>query len=125
MLILNPDADEERESALLERTRGILSSGSVDHVNDWGRKKLGYEVGGSTSGRIVVMTVDAEPSAIDELRRVTAINKDLVLRSQVIRLTAVEAAHAKENGAPAPVEEKIEADSRGGRGSRGPRRRPR
>ena len=41
-------------------------------------------------------------------------------------LTTVEAAHAKENGAPAPVEEKIEADSRGGRGGRGgPRRRPR
>ncbi len=124
MLILNPEADEERQSEMIERVQQILGS-SVDHVNDWGRKKLNYEIGGTRAGRILVLTADAEPTAIGELRRVVSISKDVVLRSQVVRLTRVEAEHAKENGAPAPVEEKIEADSRGGRGSRGPRRRPR
>ena len=124
MLILNPEADEERQSEMIERVQQILGS-SVDHVNDWGRKKLNYEIGGTRAGRILVLTADAEPAAIGELRRVVSISKDVVLRSQVVRLTRVEAEHAKENGAPAPVEEKIEADTRGGRGSRGPRRRPR
>lgn len=125
MLILNPEADEERQSEMIERVQQILGS-SVEHVNDWGRKKLNYEIGGTKAGRILVLTADAEATAIAELRRVVAISKDVVLRSQVVRLTTVEAAHAKENGAPAPVEEKIEADSRGGRGGRGgPRRRPR
>lgn len=124
MLILNPEADEERQSEMIERVQQILGS-SVDHVDDWGRKKLNYEIGGTKAGRIMVLTADAEAEAIAELRRVVSISKDVVLRSQVVRLTRVEAEHAKENGAPAPVEEKIEADSRGGRGSRGPRRRPR
>lgn len=124
MLILNPEADEERQSEMIERVQQILG-GSVEHVNDWGRKKLNYEIGGTRAGRIIVLTADAEADAVAELRRVVAISKDVVLRSQVVRLTRVEAEHAKENGAPAPVEEKIEADSRGGRGARGPRRRPR
>lgn len=58
MIILNPDAEEERQHEMLERVQQIIrdGGGSIDHVNDWGRKKLGYAMEKRTDGRYVVLT---------------------------------------------------------------------
>lgn len=43
MIILDPDVDEERQQEMLERVQQIIrdGGGEIDHVNDWGRRKLG------------------------------------------------------------------------------------
>jgi small subunit ribosomal protein S6 len=128
MIILDPDVDEERQQEALERTQQILrdAGGEIHHVNDWGRRKLGYAMSKRTDGRYVVVVCDATPAGLDEAERVMSINKDVVLRHQVIRHNRADAERARANGAPAPVDDRPEGEARpqrAGRGGRG--RRPR
>lgn len=131
MIILNPDADEERQQEMLERVQTILrdGGGSVDHVDDWGRRKIAYPMNKKVDGRYVVLTCSTDVAPLNEAERIMGIAKDLVIRHQVIRHNPAEAARAKESGAPLPVDDRPEGErpSRGGGGPRGGggRRRPR
>ena len=126
MLILNANAEEERQEEMIERCQQMLRDGGgvIEHLNDWGRRKLTYPMEKVADGRYVVITCSAEPGSLDEMDRVLAINKDVVLRSMFHRLTSVEAEHASANGAPAPVDDRPEGETRPQRGPRaGGRRR--
>lgn len=131
MIILNPDADEERQQEMLERVQGILreGGGTIDHVDDWGRRKLAYAMDKKPDGRYVVVTCSADVAPVAEAERIMGINKDVVIRHQVIRHSRVEAERAKVSGAPLPNDDRPEGErpSRGGPGGgrggpRGPRR---
>ena len=127
MIILNPDAEEERQQEMLERVQQILrdGGGSIDHVDDWGRRKIAYAMGKKPDGRYLVLTCSSDPAPVAEAERVMGINRELVIRHQVIRHSRIEAERAKAHGAPAPVDERPEGErERPGRGGRG-RRRPR
>ncbi|MDX6645255.1 MAG: small subunit ribosomal protein [Miltoncostaeaceae bacterium] len=127
MVILNPDVAPERQEDLLNRVRQVItdSGGQLDHLDDWGRRKIAYPMNKQPEGRYVVMTCSTTPTALDEISRVLAINKDIVLRSMPVRLNPAQAERARAHGAPAPppVDERTEEPRRGG-GGRG-RRRPR
>ena len=126
MLILNPDAAEEQQEEILERCQQMLRDGGgvIDHVNDWGRRKITFPMEKQPDGRYVVVTCTAEPGSLDEIERVLGISKDVVLRSLFYRLTPAEGERARTNGAPAPVDERPEGDARPPRGGRpGGRRR--
>lgn len=127
MIILNPDAEEERQQEMLERVQQILrdSGGTIDHVDDWGRRKLAFAMNKKPDGRYVVVTCSATPEPLAEAERVMSINKELVIRHQVIRHNRVEAERAKAGGAPAPVDERPEGEQRPSRGGGRGRRRPR
>lgn len=124
MLILNPDADEERQQEMLERAQELIRQGGgvVDHVNDWGRRKITFPMEKQGDGRYVIITCSGRSDELDELGRVLSINKDVVLRAMFIRLGRKEAEWAKANGAPVPVDREPEGEARPQRG-RGRRRR--
>jgi small subunit ribosomal protein S6 len=128
MIILDPDVDEERQQEMLERVQQIIrdAGGVVDHVNDWGRRKLAYVMNKKADGRNVIITCEATVDGLREAERVMAINKDVVIRHMVIVLNPSQAERAKANGAPLPVDDRPEGDARPARAGRGgPRRRPR
>jgi small subunit ribosomal protein S6 len=128
MIILNPDAEEERQQEMLERVQTILrdGGGTIDHVDDWGRRKIAYAMNKKPDGRFVVLTCSAEPAPVAEAERVMGIAKELVIRHQVIRHNRVEAERAKASGAPMPVDERPDREERPSRGGgRGRGRRPR
>src|SRR5271157_150207 len=128
MIILDPDVDEERQQEMLERVQQIIrdAGGVVDHVNDWGRRKLAYAMDKKTDGRNVIITCDATVDGLREAERVMTINKEVVIRHMVIVLNPSQAERAKANGAPLPVDDRPEGDARPARAGRGgPRRRPR
>ncbi len=128
MIILDPDVDEERQQEMLERVQQIIrdEGGVVDHVNDWGRRKLGYAMEKKADGRYVVVTCSASIDGLREAERVMTINREVVIRHMVIVLNRVEAERAKANGAPLPVDDRPEGDARPARAGRGgPRRGPR
>ena len=130
MIILNPDADEEQQQEILERVQQLIveGGGTVDHVNDWGRKKITFPMEKQPDGRYVVITCTGEPASLLEMERVLSINKGVVLRALFIRLNRIDAERAKTTGAPAPVDthpEREDRPQRGGRpGGRGVGRRP-
>ena len=127
MLILNPEADESRQEEILERVRQLISAGGgeVSHVDDWGRKRISYPMHKQAEGRYVVVTCDTTTEALDEVGRVVAINKDVVLRAMPIKLNRVQAERARAQGAPAPVDDRTEGEARSRPGGRGRSRRPR
>ena len=129
MIILDPEADEEQQQEILERVQQLIrdGGGTVEHVNDWGRRKIAYPIRKHGDGRYVVITSEGVPTALEEIERVLSIS-DVVLRAFFVRLNRAEAERAHAGGAPAPVDMHPEGDSRPQRGGRtgGPRgRRPR
>ncbi len=132
MIILNPDADEEQQQEILERVQQLITDGggTVEHVNDWGRKKITFPMEKHADGRYVIITCTGEPTSLPEIERILSINKGVVLRALFIRLNSVEFERAKTTGAPPPVDAHPEGErpQRGGRpggGRGGGGRRPR
>jgi len=76
----------------------------------------------------VIITCQTTPESIDEIGRVMAISKDVVLRAMPFRLSEAELATVQANGVPEPVDERPEREERprgGRRGGGGGRRRDR
>jgi small subunit ribosomal protein S6 len=124
MIVVNADASEERQQELLERVQELLRAdgGVIHHVDDWGRRKIAYAMDKQPEGRFVVMTCDTSAPAIEEMRRVLSISRDVALRYTTVRLSRIEAERAIANGAPVPVDDRPEGEGRaprgGGRGGR-------
>ena len=87
MLIVNPAVEAERHSEILDRLRATVerAKGTVVGVDDWGKKKLQYEIKGETEGVYSVITFKATPQTLAEVERVLGITDD-VLRFMTVRL---------------------------------------
>lgn len=82
-----PSIDEESRIAIMKRIEAVLSEGNgvVDNVDNWGKRKLAYEVNGLTDGDYTLIDFHAEPSIIAELDRVLRITDDVVRHMIVAR----------------------------------------
>jgi small subunit ribosomal protein S6 len=122
MIILNPEAAEEQQAEIIERVQQLLRDGGgvIDHVNDWGRRKISYPMQKHGDGRYIVITCSGEPGPLAEIERVLSISPEVVVRALFIRLTPAQAERARSQGAPPPVDIPDERPSRGG-GRRGGR----
>ena len=87
MLIVNPNADEERQKEIVERLRTTVEKdkGQVAGIDEWGKKKMAYEIKKETEGVYTVITFTASPQTLAEVERVLGIT-DEVLRVKTIRL---------------------------------------
>jgi small subunit ribosomal protein S6 len=86
MLLIDPSLEEEAHAAVVERATGVITSqgGAVDSTDDWGRRKLAFEVDGLTDGHYTVIQFHANPEIIAELDRVLHIT-DPVARFMIVR----------------------------------------
>lgn len=86
MLLIDPSLDEEALAAVVEKTTGVITSqgGTVDSADDWGKRRLAYEVKGLTDGAYTVIQFHASPEAVAELDRVLHIT-DPVARYMIVR----------------------------------------
>ena len=121
MIILNPSAEEEQRQEILDRVQQLIRDGGgvVEHVNDWGRRKITFPMEKHADGQYVVITCFGDPASLPEIERILSINKHTVLRSMFIRLNTREAERAMANGAPAPADPAPEGEGRPQRGGRG------
>lgn len=87
MYILKPDLDEESRKALIEKFSALVTEngGKIEKVDEWGPKKLAYEINYIKEGYYVLMTFEAAPQFPLELERNYNIS-DSVLRYNIIRL---------------------------------------
>lgn len=87
MYILKPDMEEEARKAIIERFKTLVESngGKVEKVDEWGSRKLAYEIDYIKEGYYVLMTFEAGSELPAELERNYNIS-DSVLRYNVIRL---------------------------------------
>ena len=79
--------DEVRAGAMKRIEVAIADEGGViDSVENWGKRKLAFEVDHITEGDYTLLTFHAAPTQITELDRVLRIN-DAVKRHMIVRRT--------------------------------------
>ncbi len=86
MIMLDPTLDDEMRASVLEKAQGLITAdgGIVDKVDEWGKRRLAFEIGKLTDGDYIVIDFHATPSAIAEIDRVLHIT-DPVVRYMVVR----------------------------------------
>lgn len=85
VFIFKTSLEQEKREQTLERLKGIIGeAGEVLTVDEWGARKLAYEIDDLAEGYYVVVEFQAEISAIEELDRVCKIT-DGIMRHMVIR----------------------------------------
>ena len=85
LYIIDPAQGEEGIAALVEKFKGIVADhGTVTSVDEWGKRKLAYEINDLTDGDYTLINFHADPTQIAELDRVLRIT-DAVVRHMIVR----------------------------------------
>lgn len=86
LFILKPSIEEEKKNEVIEKFKGIIATGGeVESVEEWGVKRLAYEIEKIRDGYYVLVNFKANPDLPKELERNFRISDD-VLRYIVVNL---------------------------------------
>ena len=88
LFIVAPTIDDETRAGVMKRidTAIAAADGKVDNVDEWGRRKLAYEINGQTDADYTLVDFHADPTMIAEMDRVLRIN-DAVMRHMIVART--------------------------------------
>lgn len=86
LFFISPSIDDENRAAVMKRIDNaiVTNGGIVDNVDEWGKRKLAFEVERLTEGDYTLIDFHTEPTAIAELDRVLHISDDVV-RYMIVR----------------------------------------
>ncbi|MEG0833042.1 MAG: 30S ribosomal protein S6 [Oscillospiraceae bacterium] len=88
IIVLNTKLDEEATKAMVEKfTSLIAANGTIDSVEEWGKRKLAYEIEDETEGYYVLINFTSATEFTKELDRIYQIT-DGVLRTIIVRKNA-------------------------------------
>ncbi len=84
IMILNTKLGEEGIASLFEKFKTLIEkNGTIDSVDDWGKRRLAYEIEDETEGYYYLVNFTSSPDFPAELDRVYKIT-DGVLRSLIV-----------------------------------------
>jgi len=117
MLVLRPDAPDDRIQTVIDRTTRqiVASGGQIVKVAPWGRRRLAYPIDRFREGSYHIVLFEAPSEAVGELERGLLITEEL-LRHLVTRVErpvrasrgpAADEAAVLEAGPPAEEEEEV------------------
>ena len=79
VVIINPNLEAESVKALIEKVSNLINSnGTVNSVEELGKKRLAYEIKKLNEGYYVVVKFEAKPELITELERVYRITDEVM-----------------------------------------------
>jgi small subunit ribosomal protein S6 len=109
MLVIRPDAPDDKVSAVIDRTTRyvVASGGQIVKVAPWGRRRLAYPIDRHRDGSYHIVVFEAPPEAIVELERSLQITEE-VLRYLVTR--AIKPVKARRDASAAGDAEDLDAD---------------
>jgi small subunit ribosomal protein S6 len=110
MLVLKPDAPDERAAAVIDRTTRyvVAEGGQIVKVAPWGRRRLAYPIDRYRDGSYHIVVFEAPAEAIAELERSLQITED-VLRYLVTR--AIKPVKVRRDAAAAEDAEDVDAEA--------------
>ena len=83
LYVLNPNLTVEETQAIVEKFKTLIEqNGTVDEMEEWGKRKLAYEINYLTEGYYVLVKFTSGPELPAELDRILGIT-DGVIRSLV------------------------------------------
>ncbi len=85
LFIVAPTINEETRANVMARIETAITAdgGVIDNVDQWGKRKLAYEIDHMVDGDYTLVDFHAEPQSIAELDRVLRIH-DAVVRHMVV-----------------------------------------
>ncbi len=107
IFILHPDLPAEQSEKITGTMTGIVEKqgGKIHVVDDWGVKRLAYEVKKQKKGHYILMQFAGEPKVIQELERNYRVN-DGVIKYMTLRIDEDKLQPAKpEEESTTPAEE--------------------
>ena len=86
LFFVDPTITDEARAGVMKRIEVALTEngGQVDNDDNWGKRKLAYEIDKLTEGDYTLVNFHADPTQIAELDRVLRIN-DAVKRHMIVR----------------------------------------
>lgn len=86
VFLVHPDQSEQ-VPAMIERYSNLISqhSGKIHRLEDWGRRPLAYPINKVMKAHYVLMNIECNKNAIDELSENFRYN-DAVIRNMVLRV---------------------------------------
>jgi small subunit ribosomal protein S6 len=79
VVIINPNLEAESIKALIEKFSNLINSnGTVNSVEELGKKRLAYEIKKLNEGYYIVVKFEAKPELITELERVYRITDEVM-----------------------------------------------
>lgn len=86
MYIIKTALEEEKIKASVEKFSSLIQNngGELVKVDEWGKKRLAYEIDDLREGYYVLTKFKGEPSTITELERIYRIS-DEILRYIIVR----------------------------------------
>ncbi len=86
IFVINPSLNEEETQAVVERFTGLIAeNGEIEKVDQWGKRRLAYEIQDFSEGYYVYVTFQAKPDFPAELDRIYKIT-DPIIRSIIVAL---------------------------------------
>ncbi len=116
IFISNSDLQENKQKELFEKAQNVITQqgGTIIDFDEWGNKKLAYEIKKKSHGFYVCMTYAGNGEIVDELERIFRLDDKImkfmtILKDEVVDLEK-EQTEAKEEETPtAEVETETEA----------------
>lgn len=86
LFFVAPTIDDELRAGVMKRIETTITegNGTFDNVNEWGKRKLAYEINGLTEGNYTLIDFHADPANVAELDRILRIN-DAVVRHMIVK----------------------------------------
>lgn len=98
IVIFDPNLDDSSVEGLVEKIKGIITTegGEIFKIENWGRRKLAYELNKQQKGNYVLLLFKAPPPTILKIEKFCKIN-DSIIKFMVVRYTKKKQIEAIEN----------------------------
>ena len=124
--VVSPDATEEQVTDLHTQVEAIVQriGGQIEKTENWGRRKLAYEIGRHKEGTYVLELIDGSGELMKEIDRRLKVS-DLVIRHLVVRIDEDQAVIERMRGRRTETSRRrrtargLPADRQPGEGQRG------
>ncbi len=86
-LVISAALTDEKRAEVLDKVKGYIAQyeGTVTDVEEWGKKKLAYEIRKENEGYYYFIKVEAEPAMAVKLEQNLSIMMETVLRYLIVR----------------------------------------
>ncbi|WP_019125274.1 30S ribosomal protein S6 [Peptoniphilus grossensis] len=86
VIMFYPEVEEEKINASFDRLKKVIEKdGKIDNVDEWGMRKLAYEIDYKKEAYYIFVEFETKPEDIAEINRVAKI-MDPVMRQMIIKV---------------------------------------
>ncbi|WP_062551722.1 30S ribosomal protein S6 [Peptoniphilus phoceensis] len=86
VIMFYPEVEEEKRNASFERLKKVIEKdGKINNVDEWGMKKLAYEIDYKNEAYYIFVEFETKAEDIAEINRIAKI-MDPVMRQMIIKV---------------------------------------